>query len=65
MTKKTISVKKTSAKKSTKKMMITDVRPINLIVATRCLRDDMRTCFGVGDLDDPQFTLSAAHEHAV
>lgn len=39
--------------------------PINLMVATRGGRDDMRTCFGVGDDGDPQFTLSSAHEHAV
>lgn len=39
--------------------------PINLMVATRGGRDDMRTCFGIGDPDDPQFTLSSAHEHGV
>lgn len=25
----------------------------------------MRTCFGIGKENDPQFTLSSAHEHAV
>lgn len=39
--------------------------PINLMVATRGGKDDMRTCFGVGEPNDPQFTLSAAHEHGV
>ena len=39
--------------------------PINLMVATRDGRDDMRTCFGVDEPGDPQFTLSAAHEHGV
>lgn len=39
--------------------------PINLMVATRGGKDDMRTCFGIGRENDPQFTLSAAHEHAV
>ena len=39
--------------------------PINMMVATRCEKDDLRTCFGVGKLGDPQFTISAAHEHAV
>lgn len=38
--------------------------PINTMVATRSGKDDMRTCFGVGDADDPQFTISATHEHA-
>ena len=41
------------------------VYPINTMVATRGGKDDMRTCFGVGEKNDPQFTLSAAHEHAV
>ena len=39
--------------------------PINLMVATRGGMDDMRTCFGIGENDDPQFTLSATHEHGV
>ena len=39
--------------------------PINTMVATRVGKDDMRTCFGVGQSGDPQFTISAAHEHAV
>jgi len=41
------------------------VYPINLMVATRGGRDDMRTCFGIGRQNEPQFTLSSAHEHAV
>lgn len=41
------------------------VYPINTMVATRSGKDDMRTCFGIGEPNDPQFTLSAAHEHAV
>lgn len=39
--------------------------PINLMVATRGGRDDMRTCFGIGQDGEPQYTLSSAHEHAV
>ena len=39
--------------------------PINLMVASRGGKDDMRTCFGIGKPGDPQFTLSAAHEHGV
>ena len=39
--------------------------PINTMVATRGGKDDMRTCFGVGESGDPQFTISAAHEHGV
>ena len=41
------------------------IYPINTMVATRGGRDDMRTCFGIGEPGDPQFTLSAAHEHGV
>lgn len=41
------------------------VYPINTMVATRCGKDDMRTCFGIGEPGDPQFTISAAHEHGV
>ena len=41
------------------------VYPINLMVATRGGRDDMRTCFGIGEPWSPQFTISAAHEHGV
>ena len=39
--------------------------PINTMVATRWEKDDMRTCFGIGEPGDPQFTISAAHMHAV
>ena len=41
------------------------VYPINTMVATRHNKDDGRTCLGIGEPGDPQFTLSAAHEHAV
>lgn len=41
------------------------VYPINTMVALRGGRDDMRTCFGIGEPNDPQFTISAAHCHAV
>lgn len=41
------------------------VYPINTMVATRGGADDGRTTFGVGEANDPQFTLSSAHEHAV
>ena len=40
------------------------VLPINTMVASRD-NDEKRTTFGIGKPDDPQFTLSAAHEHAV
>ena len=39
--------------------------PINTMVATRWNKDDNRTTFGIGEPGDPQFTLGAAHEHAV
>lgn len=38
--------------------------PINTMVGTRN-SEEKRTTFGVGEADDPQFTISAAHEHAV
>lgn len=41
------------------------VYPVNLMVVTRGGKDDMRTCFGIGKENDPQFTLSSAHEHGV
>ena len=41
------------------------VYPINTMVATRGGADDGRTTFGVGEANEPQFTLGAAHEHAV
>ena len=41
------------------------VYPINTMVATRGGADDGRTTFGVGEANDPQFTLGTAHEHAV
>lgn len=39
--------------------------PINTQVATRGGKVCPRQGFGVGDSDDPQFTLLAGHEHAV
>ena len=39
--------------------------PINTMVATRGGKDDMRTTFGIGEANEPQFTLQAAHEHGV
>ena len=42
----------------------TEPIPINTMVATRDT-PEMRTTFGVGEPGDPQFTLSAAHEHAI
>lgn len=41
-----------------------DAIPINTMVATRDT-PEMRTTFGVGEPGDPQFTISAAHSHAV
>ena len=41
------------------------VYPINTMVATRGGADDGRTTFGVGEANEPQFTISSAHEHAV
>lgn len=38
--------------------------PINTMVGTRTT-DEKRTTMGVGQPGEPQFTLSAAHEHAV
>lgn len=38
--------------------------PINTMVASRN-NEECRTTFGVGDDGEAQFTLSAAHEHAV
>ena len=41
------------------------VYPINTMVGTRGGKDDGRTTFGIGEANDPQFTISAAHEHGV
>lgn len=41
-----------------------EVIPINTMVGTR-ETPEMRTTFGVGNPGDPQFTISAAHSHAV
>ena len=42
-----------------------EVIPINTMVATRGGADDGRTTFGIGEPGEPQFTLQAAHSHAV
>ena len=39
--------------------------PINTMIATRGKALGRGTGFGIGDNGDPQFTISAAHEHAV
>ena len=39
--------------------------PINTMLATRHNALGRGTGFGIGDAGDPQFTISAAHEHAV
>ena len=44
---------------------ISGVIPINTMVATRHKQLGRGTCFGVGEAGDPQFTISAGHEHAV
>lgn len=38
--------------------------PINTMVGTRTTAEK-RTTMGIGDADDPQFTISSAHAHAV
>lgn len=45
-------------------MVVVEPIPINTMVATR-ETDEKRTTFGVGNEGDPQFTISANHEHAV
>lgn len=44
--------------------VLTEAIPINTMVGTRNSQEK-RTTFGIGEPGDPQFTLSAAHEHAV
>lgn len=39
--------------------------PINMMIATRHNALGERTGLGIGNIGDPQFTISAAHEHAV
>ena len=41
------------------------VIPINTMIATRYRQLGRGTGFGVGEAGDPQFTISAGHEHAV
>jgi DNA (cytosine-5)-methyltransferase 1 len=44
---------------------IGDVIPINTMIATRHKQLGRGTSFGVGEVGDTQFTISAGHEHAV
>ena len=44
---------------------ISDVIPINTMIATRHKQLGRGTGFGVGEAGEPQFTISAGHEHAV
>lgn len=42
-----------------------DVIPINTMLATRHKQLGRGTGFGIGEVGEPQFTISSAHEHAV
>lgn len=44
---------------------ICDVIPINTMIATRHKQLGRGTGFGVAEVGEPQFTISAGHEHAV
>lgn len=44
---------------------ISDVIPINTMIATRHKQLGRGTGFGLGEMGDAQFTISAGHEHAV
>ena len=44
---------------------ISEVIPINMMIATRHKQLGRGTGFGVAEIGDPQFTISAGHEHAV
>lgn len=44
---------------------ISEVRPINLQVATRCKALGERTGLGIGEDNDPAYTLQEQHSHAV
>lgn len=44
---------------------ISEAIPINTMIATRHKKLGQGTGFGVGDVGDPQFTISGGHEHAV
>ena len=39
--------------------------PINMMLATRCKALGRGTGIGVGDIGEPQYTITAGHEHAV
>ena len=44
---------------------ISEVRPINLQVATRCEALGERTGFGIAENNDPAYTLQEQHSHAI
>ena len=44
---------------------VRDVIPINTMIATRHKQLGRGTGFGVGEVGEPQFTISSGHEHAV
>lgn len=39
--------------------------PVNMMLATRCKALGRGTGLGVGDIGEPQYTITAGHEHAV
>lgn len=39
--------------------------PVNMMLATRCKALGRGTWLGVGDIGEPQYTITAGHEHAV
>lgn len=39
--------------------------PVNMMLATRCKALGRGTGLGVGDVGEPQYTITAGHEHAV
>lgn len=39
--------------------------PVNMMLATRCKALGRGTGIGVGDVGEPQYTITAGHEHAV
>lgn len=45
--------------------MLKVVYPINLMVATRGGRDDMRTCFGIGDMHGICYAIDALSSNSM
>lgn len=39
--------------------------PVNMMLATRCKALGRGTGLGVGEIGEPQYTITAGHEHAV